>query len=50
MRKVRQGLKTFFANEINPLIAKFRPQPGEWETWDAFEGAYEESLDRKSVV
>jgi hypothetical protein len=31
MRKVKQGLKNFFANEINPMRAKFKPEPGVWE-------------------
>jgi hypothetical protein len=46
MRKVKQGLKDLFANEINPILAKFKPEPGVWETWQAFEGAYEEALHR----
>jgi hypothetical protein len=46
MRKVKQGLSNFFAGEINPILAKFKPEPAIWETWQTFEGAYEESLHR----
>jgi hypothetical protein len=46
MRKVKQGLKGFFTNEINPLLAKFKPKNREWEEWQAFEGAYEEAMHR----
>jgi hypothetical protein len=46
MQKVKQGLKNLFTDEINPMMEKFKPEPGEWETWRAFEGAYEEALHR----
>jgi hypothetical protein len=46
MRKVKQGLSSLFADEINPMLSKFKPEPGVWETWQAFEGAYEEALHR----
>jgi hypothetical protein len=46
MRKVKQGLTNLFADEINPMLGKFKPEPNVWETWQAFEGAYEESLHR----
>jgi hypothetical protein len=41
---VKQGLKGLFTNEINPLLAKFKPKKREWEEWQAFEGAYEEAM------
>jgi hypothetical protein len=46
IRKVKHGLKDLFANEINPLLAKFKPKNREWEEWQAFEGAYEEAMHR----
>jgi hypothetical protein len=46
MRKVKQGLGDLFADEINPMLAKVKPEPEVWETWQAFEGAYEEFLHR----
>jgi hypothetical protein len=44
MRNVKQGLRNFFANKTIQLLTKFKPEPGFWETWQTFEGAYEESL------
>jgi hypothetical protein len=46
IRKVKQGLSSLFADEINPMLAKFKPEPGVWETWQAFESADEEALHR----
>jgi hypothetical protein len=46
MRGVKEGLGDLFRNEVNPLLAKFQPEQDDWEGWRAFEGAYEESLDR----
>jgi hypothetical protein len=44
MKRVKQGLKGLFTNEINPLLAKFKPKNREWEEWQAFDGAYEEAM------
>jgi hypothetical protein len=46
IRGVKEGLGDLFKNEVNPLLAKFRPEQDDWEAWRAFEGAYEESLHR----
>jgi hypothetical protein len=46
MRSVRQGLCDLSAQEINPMSTKFRPESGDWDGWQAFEGACEDSLHR----
>jgi adenine-specific DNA methylase len=49
MRKMKQGLKGLFTNEINPLLVKFKSKKREWEEWEqweAFEGAFEEAMHR----
>jgi hypothetical protein len=46
MGEVKQGLKGLFTNEINPLLAKFKPKNNKWETWEAFEEADEEAMHR----
>jgi hypothetical protein len=47
MRRVKQGLISLFAWDINPLLMKFQPERDEDEEgWQAFEGPYEESLHR----
>jgi hypothetical protein len=41
---VKQELRGFFANETNPLPAKFKPKNREREESQAFEGACEEAM------
>jgi hypothetical protein len=44
MRKVRERLADLFKMMINPLMKKFQPMEGDWEGWQAFKGAYDESM------
>jgi hypothetical protein len=44
MRKVKVRLANLFKTEINPIVKEFNPRTGDWEDWQAFEGAYEEVL------
>jgi hypothetical protein len=44
MRKIKTGLEDLFKHEINSLMIEFQPDPGDWDGWCAFEGAYEESM------
>jgi hypothetical protein len=44
MPKVKTRFEDLFKYEINPLKTELQPDPGDWEGWCAFEGAYEESM------
>jgi hypothetical protein len=46
MRQAKQGLRQLFADEINQMLTKFQPASDHWDAWQAFEGAYQESLHR----
>jgi hypothetical protein len=39
IRKVKIGLTDLFKAEINPIMREFKPRPGDWEEWQAFERA-----------
>jgi hypothetical protein len=45
-RRIKEGLGDVFELEINPLLAQWLPEAGDWEGWHAFEGAYDESMHR----
>jgi hypothetical protein len=44
--KVREGLEELFDQVINPVMQSMMPQAGDGDGWLAFEGAYEDGLDR----
>jgi hypothetical protein len=44
MKRVKEGLEALFRNEIMPILEECTPVGNEIEEWEAFEGAYEESL------
>jgi hypothetical protein len=46
MRKIKTGWEELFKYEIDPLMTEFQPDPGDWDGWWAFEGAYEESMHK----
>jgi hypothetical protein len=46
MRRIKEGLGDLFQLGIDPLLAKWLREAGDWEGWQAFEGAYKESMHR----
>jgi hypothetical protein len=46
MRKIKMGLEDLVKYEISPLITDLQPDPGDWDGWCEFEGAYEEAMYR----
>jgi hypothetical protein len=46
MRKIKTGLEDLIKHDINPLMIELQPDPGDWDGWCAFEGAYEESMHK----
>jgi hypothetical protein len=46
MPRIKTRLEDFFKYEINPLMTELQPDPGDWDGWCAFEGAYEESTHK----
>jgi hypothetical protein len=46
MREIKTGLEDLLKYEINPPMTEFQPDPGDWDGWCAFEGAYEESMHK----
>jgi hypothetical protein len=51
-RKLRFPLKDLFKYEINPLLEEIIPKTDDWDSWLAFEGLYEDALDkvRKLII
>jgi hypothetical protein len=49
MRKIKTGLEDLFKHEIDPLMTELQPDPGDWDGWCAFEGAYEESMYKITI-
>jgi hypothetical protein len=51
-RKLRFPLKDLFEYEINPLLEEMLPKTDDWDSWLAFEGLYEDALDkvRKLII
>jgi hypothetical protein len=46
MAAIKPGLRDLFRFEINPVLEELMPVRGDWEEWLAFEGAYEQALDK----
>jgi hypothetical protein len=46
MRNIKSGLEDLFKHEINQLMTEFQPDPGDWDGWCAFEGAYAELMHK----
>jgi hypothetical protein len=46
MQKIKTGLEDLFKYEINSFMTELQPDPGDWDGWCAFEGAYEESMHK----
>jgi hypothetical protein len=51
-KKLMNPLKELLQIEINPLLEQMMPTADNWESWLAFEGIYEEALDkiRKIII
>jgi hypothetical protein len=51
-RKLVFPLKDLFKSEINPLLEEMLPKSDDWDSWLAFEGVYEDALDkiRKLII
>jgi hypothetical protein len=46
MKKIKVGLTDLFKMDLILMLKDFQPCPGNFQEWLAFEGAYEECLDR----
>jgi hypothetical protein len=44
MGNLKVGLADLFKTEINLIMRESKPRTGDWEDWQALEGAYEEAL------
>jgi hypothetical protein len=44
VRKLQKGLQNLFEQQINRRMEEQQPAADDWDDWEAFEGAYEESI------
>jgi hypothetical protein len=45
-KRLKFALKDLFRAEINPILKEMLPVTDDWESWLAFEGIYEDALDK----
>jgi hypothetical protein len=45
-KRLRTPLNDLLSRDINPMLEHLMPKAGDWDSWVAFEGVYEDALDK----